>query len=116
MGVDTTQSANAVSADYDRIAGIFEDLDLSLHRLKVLEKQIPLVGELKVAIARVLMSVLVLYEICATYVKMNGLGNSPFPSFIFLGEFSRNFPETFSLQYSDIYIFVSKSPGLLFPL
>lgn len=64
-----------MSADYDKIAGFFEELDLYLNRLKILEKWVPPVPELEVALAQVLTSVLVLCGICAKYVKMKRFGN-----------------------------------------
>ena len=72
-----------MSADYDKIAGFFEDLDLYLNRLKILEKWVPPVPELEVALAQVLTSVLVLCGICAKYVKMKRLGNYIFSSMLF---------------------------------
>ncbi|TAQ84511.1 hypothetical protein B7494_g7175 [Chlorociboria aeruginascens] len=64
------KAANSVSADYDKIVGFFEDLDLYLNRLKILEKWVPPVPELEVALTEVLTSVLVLCAICAKYIKM----------------------------------------------
>ncbi|KAF4627731.1 hypothetical protein G7Y89_g10420 [Cudoniella acicularis] len=64
------KAVNSVSADYDRIAGLFEDLDLYLSRLKILEKWVPPVLELEVALTEVLVSVLILCGICAKYIKM----------------------------------------------
>ncbi|KAL9611964.1 MAG: hypothetical protein Q9167_003404 [Letrouitia subvulpina] len=64
------KSVNSVSADYDKIAGFFEDLYLYLNRLKTLEKYIPPIVELKEALAKVLTSVLVLCGIAAKYVKV----------------------------------------------
>ena len=55
-----SQTANNVSADYDKIVEVFEDLDLYLNRLKILEKRVRTVPELDVALAQVLASVLVL--------------------------------------------------------
>ena len=75
---------NAVSADYDKIVGFFEDLDLYLNRLKILEKWVPSVPELEVTLAQVLTSVLVLCGICAKYVKTKRLGNYTFSSVLFL--------------------------------
>jgi len=69
-----------VSADYDKITGFFEDLDLYLHRLKILEEDVPLLPELGVALAQVLASVLVLCGISAKYVKMKRIGNYAFSS------------------------------------
>ncbi|KAL8790643.1 MAG: hypothetical protein Q9213_000491 [Squamulea squamosa] len=63
-------SANAVSADYEKISGFFEDLDMYLHRLKVLEERVPLLPELEMAITKIFTSVLVLCAISAKYVKM----------------------------------------------
>jgi hypothetical protein len=63
-----------VSADYDKITGLFKDLDLYLHRLKILEKWVPPVPELEVALTEVLTSVLVLCAIYAKYIKMNRIG------------------------------------------
>jgi len=79
-----------VSADYDKIAGFFEDLDLYLSRLKILEKWVPPVPELKVALAQVLTSVLVLCGICAKYVLMKRFGNCTFSSAPFLESFLEN--------------------------
>lgn len=68
-----------MSADYDKIIGFFEDLNLYLHRLKILENWIPPVPELKVALAQVLTSVLILCGICAKYIKMSRLGKCSYP-------------------------------------
>ena len=107
-----------MSADYDKITRFFEDLDLYLNRLKILENWIPPVAELKVAIARVLTSVLVLCGICVKYVKMKRFGNYPFSSVVFLYEFPRNFTKNFLaemlifmclyLQNSHLYRFPYK--------
>lgn len=72
--VDELQTANAVSADYDKIAGFFEDLDSYLSRLKILEHKIPPIAELKEALTEVFTSVLVLCGIWAKYVKMKRIG------------------------------------------
>lgn len=79
-----SQSAKAVSADYDKIVGFFEDLDVYLNRLKILEKKVPLVPELVAALARVLTSLLVLCGFCAKYVKMKRLGKCTFFHILFL--------------------------------
>jgi hypothetical protein len=65
---------NSVSADYDKITGLFEDLALYLSQLKILENWVPPVPELKVAIIEVLASVLVLCAISAKYIKMKRIG------------------------------------------
>ncbi|KAL8659991.1 MAG: hypothetical protein Q9226_000154 [Calogaya cf. arnoldii] len=69
------QSANAVSADYDKIAGFFEDIDMYLHRLKILEEWVPGVPELELALTKVFTSVLALCGISAKFVKVNRMGN-----------------------------------------
>ncbi len=68
---DDAQSANTVSADYDRIAGLFEDIASCLEGFKILEGRIPPIPELKLALARVLTNVLVLCGICAKQGKMS---------------------------------------------
>ena len=73
------QVANSVSADYDKIAGFFEDLNSYLNRLKILEHKVPPIPELRLALTEVLTSVLVLCGICAKYVKMKRIGNSTSP-------------------------------------
>lgn len=88
MIFNKSQTANKVSADYDKIVEVFEDLDLYLSRLKILEKQVRTVPELDVALAQVLASVLVLCGICAKYVKMNRFGNYTFSTVLFLNLFS----------------------------
>lgn len=88
MIFNKSQTANKVSADYDKIVEVFEDLDLYLSRLKILEKQVRTVPELDVALAQVLASVLVLCGICAKYVKMKRLGNYTFSTVLFLNFFS----------------------------
>ncbi|KAI4146689.1 MAG: hypothetical protein L6R39_003369 [Caloplaca ligustica] len=71
-----TASANVVSADYDKVVAFFEDLNLYLNRLKILEGEIPPVAELRLAVAQVLTSVLILCGICAKYVKTRRLVKS----------------------------------------
>ncbi|KAK3994869.1 ankyrin repeat-containing domain protein [Cladorrhinum sp. PSN332] len=63
-------TANAVSADYDRVAGFFEDLKSYLHRLKVLEHKVAPFPALIVVITEVLTSILVLCGICTQYIQM----------------------------------------------
>lgn len=66
-----------MSADYDKITDFFEDLNMYLSQLKVLEGDIPPIPELKIAVMEVLSSVLVLCGICAKYVKTKRIGNYP---------------------------------------
>lgn len=73
---------NAVSADYDKIAMFFEDLDLYLNQLKIMEPWIEHVAELRIALAEVLASVLTLCGICLKYTKMKRIGNCPFPTLL----------------------------------
>jgi len=68
-----------VSADYDKIVGFFEDLELYLNRLKILEKWVPPVPELELALTEVLTSVLILCGICAKYIKMKRVGKETSP-------------------------------------
>lgn len=82
--LNKSQTANNVSADYDKIVEVFVDLDLYLNRLKILEKHVRTIPELDVALAQVLASVLVLCGICAKYVKMKRLGNYTFSSLLLL--------------------------------
>ena len=65
---------NSVSADYDRVTELFEDLDSYLNRLKVLEGNIPNIPELKVVLTEVFTSVLVLCAISTKYVRTNRVG------------------------------------------
>ena len=69
-----------MSADYDKIDGLFQDLDMYLNRLKILERSVPPVPELQLAIAEVLTSVLVLCGIAAKYIKMKRIGKETFAS------------------------------------
>ncbi|PGH05438.1 hypothetical protein GX51_02962 [Blastomyces parvus] len=64
-------TANSVSADYDKVVAFFEDLDLYLHRLKILNNDVSHIPQLGAAIAEVLTSVLMLCGICTKYIKMN---------------------------------------------
>jgi hypothetical protein len=69
-----SQTVNSISADYDKIAGFFEDLGSYLNQLKILERHIPLSPELEVAVSEVLTSVLVLCGICAKYARKKRIG------------------------------------------
>ncbi|KAL9033006.1 MAG: hypothetical protein Q9180_006179 [Flavoplaca navasiana] len=69
-GEAASSSANAVSADYEKIAGFFEDLDMYLHRLKVLEEHVPRLPEIELVLIKVFTSVLTLCGISAKYIKM----------------------------------------------
>ncbi|KAI8724317.1 hypothetical protein NCS52_00000500 [Fusarium sp. LHS14.1] len=61
--------SKSVSADYDKVAGFFEDLRSYLVRLKILEGNVPPIPELKVVLAEVFTSILVLCAICTKYVR-----------------------------------------------
>lgn len=69
-----------MSADYEKISGFFEDLDMYLHRLKILEEYVPPLPELEMVLTKVFTSVLVLCAISAKYVKMKRIGNYIPPS------------------------------------
>lgn len=69
------QITNSVSADYDKLTAFFEELGSYLHRLKILEHDLPPFHELKMALAEVLTSVLVLCGISTKYSKKNRIGN-----------------------------------------
>lgn len=68
------ETANAVSADYDKVAAVFEDIKSYLHRLKVLEHQVPAVPELELVITEVLTSIMVLCGISTKYIRTKRLG------------------------------------------
>ncbi|KAJ5154427.1 uncharacterized protein N7500_009866 [Penicillium coprophilum] len=63
------QTANSVSADFDKIAEFFRDVEFYLKRLKIMEGKVPLGPELEFVMAEVLKSVLVLCGICVKYTK-----------------------------------------------
>ncbi|PLB46084.1 hypothetical protein P170DRAFT_259882 [Aspergillus steynii IBT 23096] len=75
-------TANAVSADYDKLTEFFEDLDAYLGRVKVLESRMSLIPELQNALAEVLSSVLILCGISARYIKTRRIGESNTSSFL----------------------------------
>ncbi|KAH7111654.1 ankyrin repeat-containing domain protein [Dactylonectria estremocensis] len=60
--------SKGVSADYDKVAGFFEDLRSYLSQLKILENNVPQIPELKVVLAEVFTSILVLCAICTKYI------------------------------------------------
>jgi hypothetical protein len=62
--VTSLHAVNSVSADYDKIVAFFDDLDLYLNRPLILEKQVPPIHQLKVALTEVFTSVLVLWDMC----------------------------------------------------
>ncbi|WEW59218.1 hypothetical protein PRK78_004687 [Emydomyces testavorans] len=66
----SSQTANSVSADYDKVVSFFEDVSSYLNTLKILETQVPPIPELRDALAEVLASVLILCGIFAKYLKM----------------------------------------------
>lgn len=76
-----------MSADYDKIVEFFEDVDSYLNRLKILEKWVLPVPELKMALTDVLASVLVLCDIYTKYVKIKRFGNWPLPACFTLNTF-----------------------------
>lgn len=80
-----------MSADYDKITGLFEDLALYLNRLKILENKVPLVQELEMTLIEVLISVLLLCGISAKYVRMKRIGKENR-----VGLIASNFPEDVS--------------------
>ncbi|KAM5357250.1 hypothetical protein ACJZ2D_016458 [Fusarium nematophilum] len=61
--------SKSVSADYDKVAGFFEDLRSYLFRLKILENNVPAIPELQVVLAEVFTSILVLCAICTKYIR-----------------------------------------------
>ncbi|KAI8725461.1 hypothetical protein NCS52_00117200 [Fusarium sp. LHS14.1] len=61
--------SKSVSADYDKVAGFFEDLRSYLCRLKVLEGNVPPIPELKAVLVQVFTSILVLCAICTKYIR-----------------------------------------------
>ncbi|RSL87145.1 hypothetical protein CDV31_016307 [Fusarium ambrosium] len=61
--------SKSVSADYDKVAGFFEDLRSYLVRLKILEGNVPPIPELRVVLAEVFTSILVLCAICTKYIR-----------------------------------------------
>jgi hypothetical protein len=71
---DSSQVSRSVSADYDRVAGFFEDLRSYLCRLKVLEGNVPPVPELKAVLVQVFTSILVLCAICTKYIRKKRVG------------------------------------------
>jgi len=76
--INKSQATNSVSADYDKISKLFEDLDLYLNRLKILEGRVPPIPELEIALTEVLTSVLVLCGIYVKYIKMKRIGKETF--------------------------------------
>ena len=100
MIVDKSQTASTVSADFDRIIEFFEDLNIYLNRLKVLERQVRRIPELEVTLAGVLKYVLVLCGICAKYVKMNRIGNWSFSVLLL----KLALPQCFSLNYMLVFL------------
>lgn len=63
------KTTNAVSADYDKISGFFEDLKYYLQQLQVIDAYVQLIPQLKVALTEVFQSVLILCGICTKYSK-----------------------------------------------
>lgn len=68
-----------MSVDYEKITGFFEDLNLHLNQLKILEGWIPTIAAFETVIVQVLTSMLLLCGICAKYIKTKRIGTrSPF--------------------------------------
>jgi hypothetical protein len=63
-----------VSADYDKVAALFEDIKSYLQRLKVLEHRVPAVPELELVITEVLTSIMVLCGISTKYIRTKRVG------------------------------------------
>ncbi|KAJ5302288.1 hypothetical protein N7508_007151 [Penicillium antarcticum] len=63
------KTANSVSADFDKVAEFFGDVESYLKRLKTIEEKIPPVPELEFVLSEVLTSVLILCGICTKYTK-----------------------------------------------
>lgn len=74
MPLTALKTANAVSADYDRVAAVFEDIKSYLHRLKALEHRVPAVPELELVITEVLTSIMVLCGISTKYIRTKRVG------------------------------------------
>ncbi|KAL7954774.1 ankyrin repeat-containing domain protein [Trichoderma compactum] len=70
------KTANAVSADYDKISGFFEDLKYYLQQLQVIDVNVQLIPQLKVALTGVFESVLLLCGICTKYSTSNRIMKS----------------------------------------
>lgn len=69
------QTANVVSADYDRVEDFFEGLSSYLNQLAVLELHIPPLPQLAEVMTEIFTSVLTLFGICTKYMKTRRLGN-----------------------------------------
>lgn len=70
------QTANTVSADYDKIEGFFEDLESYLQKLKILETHVSVLPELTESIMKVFSAILVLCGICAKQASTRRYGES----------------------------------------
>lgn len=100
--LDKFQAATSVSADYDKIAGLFEEFQVYLLRLKILEGSVPPVPELKVALTEVLVSVLTLCAISAKYIKKKRIGKWTFATLLSCGVSFDDYPATILHAY-DLY-------------
>jgi uncharacterized membrane protein YphA (DoxX/SURF4 family) len=81
-----------MSADYDRVAEVFEDMGTYLHRLKVFEHRVPPVQEVKVVITEVLATILVLCGICTKYIQTKRMGMRSYYQLFPLGVRDRGIP------------------------
>ncbi|KGO73285.1 hypothetical protein PITC_085840 [Penicillium italicum] len=68
-----SNTANSVSADFDKIAAFFTNVEMYLERLKLVEGKLPLESGLERALVEVLKCVLVLCGICAKHIKKGRL-------------------------------------------
>ncbi|CAI7636162.1 unnamed protein product [Penicillium palitans] len=71
QGVSNT--ANSVSADFDKISAFFTNVEMYLERLKLIEGKLPPESGIECALVEVLKCVLVLCGICAKYIQKSRL-------------------------------------------
>lgn len=78
---DEYQTANSISADYDKLEAFFREMDHYLHQLKIYEREeLVMIPELEEAQLEVLVSVLVLFGVGAKYAKTGRFCKSDFAS------------------------------------
>ncbi|CAI4219124.1 unnamed protein product [Parascedosporium putredinis] len=61
------QVANTVSASYDRVMAVFEELSFYLSELEVLENNLPVIPPLQIALTQVFVSIL---DVCGAFVVL----------------------------------------------